>query len=135
MSGRLSGKTAFITAAAQGMGQAAALAFAREGAKVWATDVNAQQLKGLDGKDGIRTRLLDVTDEAAISRIAQEVGDVDVLFNCAGIVHNGSIQDASAKDWDQAFAVNVKSMFLVTRAFLPGMLKKQKGSIINMASV
>jgi len=135
MAGRLSGKTAFITAAAQGMGRAAALAFAREGAKVWATDVNAQQLKGLDGKDGIRTRLLDVTDEAAISRIAQEVGDVDVLFNCAGIVHNGSIQDASAKDWDQAFAVNVKSMFLVTRAFLPGMLKKQKGSIINMASV
>jgi 2-dehydro-3-deoxy-L-fuconate 4-dehydrogenase len=135
MAGRLSGKTAFITAAAQGMGQAAALAFAREGAKVWATDVNAQQLKSLDGKDGIRTRVLDVTDEAAISRIAQEVGDVDVLFNCAGIVHNGSIQDASAKDWDQAFAVNVKSMFLVTRAFLPGMLKKQKGSIINMASV
>jgi len=135
MAGRLSGKTAFITAAAQGMGQAAALAFAREGAKVWATDVNAQQLKGLDGKDGIRTRVLDVTDEAAIARIAQEVGDVDVLFNCAGIVHNGSIQDATAKDWDQAFAVNVKSMFLVTRAFLPGMLKKQKGSIINMASV
>ena len=135
MAGRLSGKTAFITAAAQGMGQAAALAFAREGAKVWATDLNAQQLKSLDGKEGIRTRVLDVTDEAAIARVAQEVGDVDVLFNCAGIVHNGSIQDASAKDWDQAFAVNVKSMFLVTRAFLPGMLKKQKGSIINMASV
>jgi 2-keto-3-deoxy-L-fuconate dehydrogenase len=135
MAGRLSGKTAFITAAAQGMGQAAAFAFAREGAKVWATDVNAQQLKSMDGKDGIRTRVLDVTDEAAIARIAQEVGDIDVLFNCAGIVHNGSIQDASAKDWDQAFAVNVKSMFLVTRAFLPGMLKKQKGSIINMASV
>ena len=135
MAGRLSGKTAFITAAAQGMGQAAAFAFAREGAKVWATDVNAQQLKSMDGKEGIRTRVLDVTDEAAIARIAQEVGDIDVLFNCAGIVHNGSIQDASAKDWDQAFAVNVKSMFLVTRAFLPGMLKKQKGSIINMASV
>ena len=135
MAGRLSGKTAFITAAAQGMGQAAAFAFAREGAKVWATDVNAQQLKSMDGKEGIRTRVLDVTDEAAIARIAQEVGDIDVLFNCAGIVHNGSIQDASTKDWDQAFAVNVKSMFLVTRAFLPGMLKKQKGSIINMASV
>ena len=139
MAGRLSGKTAFITAAAQGMGQAAAFAFAREGAKVWATDVNAQQLKSLDGKDGIRTSVLDVTDEAAIARVAQEVGAhfgaIDVLFNCAGIVHNGSIQDASAKDWDQAFAVNVKSMFLVTRAFLPGMLKKQKGSIINMASV
>jgi 2-keto-3-deoxy-L-fuconate dehydrogenase len=135
MAGRLAGKTAFITAAAQGMGQAAALAFAREGARVWATDVNAQQLKGMEGKDGIRTRPLDVTDEAAIARIAQEVGDTDVLFNCAGIVHNGSILDASAKDWEQAFAVNVRSMFLVSRAFLPGMLKKQNGSIINMASV
>jgi 2-keto-3-deoxy-L-fuconate dehydrogenase len=135
MAGRLSGKTAFITAAAQGMGQAAALAFAREGARVWATDINVQQVKALEGKDGIRTRPLDVTDEAAIARLAQEVGDIDVLFNCAGIVHNGSVLDASTKDWDQAFAVNVKSMFLVSRAFLPGMLKKQKGSIINMASV
>jgi 2-keto-3-deoxy-L-fuconate dehydrogenase len=135
MAGRLAGKTAFITAAAQGMGQAAALAFAREGAKVWATDINGQQLKAIDGRDGIRTRQLDVTDEPAIARIAQEVGDVDVLFNCAGIVHNGNILDASTRDWDQAFSVNVRSMFLVTRAFLPGMLKKQKGSIINMASV
>ena len=135
MAGRLSGKTAFITAAAQGMGQAAALAFAREGARVWASDMNEQGVKAIEGKDGIRTRRLDVTDEAAIARVAQEVGDIDVLFNCAGIVHHGSILDASAKDWDQAFAVNVKSMFLVTKAFLPGMLKKQKGSIINMASV
>jgi 2-keto-3-deoxy-L-fuconate dehydrogenase len=135
MAGRLAGKTAFITAAAQGMGQAAALAFAHEGAKVWATDVNVQQLKSIEGTDGIRTRPLDVTDEPAIARIAQEVGDVDVLFNCAGIVHNGSILDASTRDWDQAMSVNVRSMFLVTRAFLPGMLKKQKGSIINMASV
>jgi len=135
MAGRLAGKTAFITAAAQGMGQAAALAFAREGARVWATDLNAQPLKALEGKDGIRTRQLDVTDEAAIARVAQEVGDADVLFNCAGIVHNGSILDASAKDWDQAMSVNVRSMFLVARAFLPGMLKKRHGSIINMASV
>jgi 2-keto-3-deoxy-L-fuconate dehydrogenase len=135
MAGRLSGKTAFITAAAQGMGQAAALAFAREGARVWATDMNPQALKSLDGKDGIRTRVLDVTDEAAIGKASSEAGDVDVLFNCAGIVHNGSILEASAKDWDQAFGVNVRSMFLVARAFLPGMLKKQKGSIINMASV
>jgi 2-keto-3-deoxy-L-fuconate dehydrogenase len=135
MAGRLAGKTAFITAAAQGMGNAAALAFAREGAKVWATDLNGQQVKAIEGKEGIRARQLDVTDEAAIARIAQEVGDIDVLFNCAGIVHNGSIVDASVKDWDQAFTVNVKSMFLVSRAFLPGMLKKQKGSIINMASV
>src|SRR3954469_8851257 len=135
MAGRLAGKTAFITAAAQGMGQAAALAFAHEGARVWATDVNAQQLKAMEGRDGIRTRELDVTDEPAIARIAPEGGDIDVLFNCAGIVHNGSILDASPRDWDQAFSVNVRSMFLVARAFLPGMLKKQKGSIIKMASV
>jgi 2-keto-3-deoxy-L-fuconate dehydrogenase len=134
MAGRLAGKTAFITAAAQGMGNAAALAFAREGAKVWATDVS-DKIKALEGKEGIRTRQLDVTDESAIARVAQEVGDIDVLFNCAGIVHNGSILDASVKDWDQAFAVNVRSMFLVSKAFLPGMVKKQKGSIINMASV
>ena len=135
MAGRLAGKTAFITAAAQGMGQAAALAFAREGAKVWATDINAQQLKSIEGRDGIRTRPLDVTDEAAIARLAQEVGDIDVLFNCAGMVHHGSILDATTQDWDQAFAVNVKSMFLVSKAFIPGMLRKGRGSIINMASV
>jgi 2-keto-3-deoxy-L-fuconate dehydrogenase len=117
------------------MGQAAALAFAREGARVWATDLNAQKLKEIDGKEGIRTRALDVTDEAAVARVAQEVGDIDVLFNCAGIVHHGSILDATPKDWDQGFAVNVKSMFLVSRAFIPGMLKKGRGSIINMASV
>jgi len=135
MAGRLAGKTAFITAAAQGMGHAAALAFAREGARVWATDVNAQALQSIDGKEGIRARVLDVTDEGAIAKTAAEVGDIDVLFNCAGIVHNGSILDATPRDWDQAFNVNAKSMFLVTRAFLPGMLKRKSGSIINMASV
>ena len=135
MTGRLAGKTAFITAAGQGMGRAAALAFAREGAKVWATDMNAKTVAELEGKDGIKTRQLDVTDEAAINKLAVEVGAVDVLFNCAGIVHHGSILDATSKDWDQAFAVNTKSMFLVSKAFIPGMLKKGKGSIINMASV
>jgi 2-keto-3-deoxy-L-fuconate dehydrogenase len=135
MAGRLEGKTAFITAAGQGMGRAAALAFAREGANVWATDMNAKTVGELEGKQGIRTRVLDVTDEAAIQQASKAVGDIDVLFNCAGIVHHGSILDATPKDWDQAFAVNVKSMFLVTRAFLPGMLKKGRGSIINMASV
>jgi 2-keto-3-deoxy-L-fuconate dehydrogenase len=132
---RLAGKTAFITAAGQGMGRAAALAFAREGAKVWATDMNAKTVGELEGKEGIRTRALDVTDEGAINKLAAEVGAVDVLFNCAGIVHHGSVLDATAKDWDQAFAVNTKSMFLVSKAFIPGMLKKGKGSIINMASV
>ncbi len=116
------------------MGRAAALAFAREGAKVWATDINAKTLAELDGK-GVQTRVLDVTDEAAITKIGKEVGDIEILFNCAGIVHHGSILDATPKDWDQAFAVNVKSMYLVTRAFLPGMLRKNRGSIINMASV
>jgi 2-keto-3-deoxy-L-fuconate dehydrogenase len=135
MAGRLAGKVAFVTAAGQGMGRGAARAFAREGAKVWATDLNAKPLGELEGKDGIRTRQLDVTDEAAVVRLAQEAGEVDVLFNCAGIVQNGSILDATTKDWDLGFTVNVKSMFLVTRAFLPAMLKKGGGSIINMASV
>ena len=117
------------------MGRAAALAFAREGAKVWATDMNAKTVAELEGKDGIRTRALDVTDESAINKLAAEVGAIDVLFNCAGIVHHGSILDATTKDWDQAFAVNTKSMFLVSKAFIPGMLKKGKGSIINMASI
>jgi len=135
MAGRLAGKVAFVTAAAQGMGRAAALAFAREGAKVWATDVNATKVQELDGKDGIRARALDVTDEAAIAKIAGEAGDIDVLFNCAGIVQHGSILDATPRDWDLGFGVNVKSMFMVARAFLPGMLKKGRGSIINMASV
>jgi 2-dehydro-3-deoxy-L-fuconate 4-dehydrogenase len=135
MAGRLAGKTAFITAAGQGMGRGAALAFAREGAKVWASDLNPKTLAEIEGKDGIRTRVLDVTDEAAIGKAAKEVGDIDVLFNCAGIVHNGTILDCTPQQWEQAFSVNVKSMYLVTRAFLPGMLNKGRGSIINMASV
>ena len=134
MAGRLEGKVAFITAAAQGMGRGAALAFAREGAQVWATDIKAQALSALRD-ERIKTRTLDVTDEAAIAKVAREVGDIDVLFNCAGVVHHGSILDATPKDWDSAFAVNVKSMYLVSRAFIPGMLKKGRGSIINMASV
>lgn len=135
MAGRLAGKTAFITAAAQGIGRGAALAFAHEGAQVWATDVNAKALIGLEGRDGIRTRVLDVLDEAAIAKAAAEVGPIDVLFNCAGYVHHGTILDCTPKDWDFSFNLNVKSMYLVTRAFLPGMLQKGKGSIINMSSI
>ena len=134
MAGRLAGKVAFVTAAAQGMGRGAALAFAREGAQVWATDINAQALSSLKG-EGIQTRVLDATDEAAIAKLAAEVGEVDIIFNCAGMVHHGSILDATTRDWDQGFTVNVKSMFLVSRAFIPGMLRKGRGSIINMASV
>jgi len=135
MTQRLAGKSAFITAAGQGIGRGAALAFAREGAAVWATDVNAKSLAELDGKDGIRTRVLDVLDESAIGKVAAEVGPIDVLFNCAGYVHHGSILECTPKDWEFSFNLNVKSMYLVTRAFLPGMLKKGKGSIINMSSI
>jgi 2-keto-3-deoxy-L-fuconate dehydrogenase len=135
MAGRLAGKTAFITAAGQGIGKGAAAAFAREGARVWASDINPATLREIDGQQGIRTRVLDVTDEAAVGKVAQEVGDIDVLFNCAGYVHHGTILDCTPKDWDFSFNVNVKSMYYVTRAFLPGMLKKGKGSIINMSSI
>jgi 2-keto-3-deoxy-L-fuconate dehydrogenase len=135
MAGRLAGKVAFVSAAGQGIGRAAVLAFAREGAQVWATDVNAGALADLDGKAGIRTRTLDVTDEAAVTRTAADVGAIDVLFNCAGFVHHGTILDCAPKDWDFSFNLNVKSMYLVTRAFLPGMLKKGRGSIINMSSI
>ena len=135
MAGRLAGKTAFITAAGQGIGRGAALAFAREGAQVWATDVNAKTLADLEGKDGIRTRVLDVLDEMAINKLAGEVGQVDILFNCAGFVHHGTILDCMPKDWDFSFNLNVKSMYFVTRALLPGMLKKGGGSIINMSSI
>jgi len=135
MAGRLAGKIAFITAAGQGIGRGTALAFAREGAQVWATDVNAKTLADLEGRDGIRTRVLDVLDEAAIGKVASEAGQTDILFNCAGYVHHGTILDCTLKDWEFSFNLNVKSMYLVTRALLPGMLKKGAGSIINMSSI
>jgi 2-keto-3-deoxy-L-fuconate dehydrogenase len=132
---RLAGKIAFITAAGQGMGRAAAVAFAAQGARVWATDRDPALLESLRGTAGIETRALDVTDSAAVERVAREVGAIDVLFNCAGYVHHGTILECSEKDWDFSFDVNVKSMYRLVRAFLPGMLARQKGSIINMASV
>ena len=135
MGDRLKGKIAFVTAAGQGMGRAAAVAFAAEGARVWATDINAAALDSLAGTPNVATRVLDVTDGAAVARAAQEAGAVDVLFNCAGYVHNGAILDCSEQEWDKSFEVNIKSMYRVTRALLPGMLAKGKGSIINMASV
>lgn len=135
MSGRLAGKRVFITAAGQGMGKAAALAYAAEGAKVWATDVNPGPLQSLAGTAGISMRQLDATDERAIAVLATEVGTVDVLLNCAGYVHHGSILDCAPADWDFSMNVNVRSMYLVTRAFLPGMLAQKNGSIINMASI
>jgi 2-keto-3-deoxy-L-fuconate dehydrogenase len=134
MAGRLAGKTAFITAAGQGIGRATALAFAREGATVWATDVNGKLLSDLP-KEGLKTKALDVLDEVAIQKAAAEVGAIDILFNCAGFVHHGTILDCSNKDWEFAFNLNVRSMFWAAKAFLPGMLKKGGGSIINMSSI
>ena len=135
MAGRLAGKIAFITAAGQGMGKAAAIGFAREGARVWDTDLNPGPLAELEGVAGITARPLDATDEQAIARLAAEVGAIDVLLNCAGYVHHGTILDCTPRDWDFSMNVNVRSMYLVTRAFLPGMLAKKSGSIINMASI
>jgi 2-keto-3-deoxy-L-fuconate dehydrogenase len=132
---RLKGKRAFITAAGQGMGRAAAVAFAQEGAAVFATDINAEALKTLAEVRGITTRVLDVTDAAAVERVAREAGEVDVLFNCAGFVHHGTILECAEADWDRSFDLNVKSMYRVTRALLPGMLQRGGGSIINMASI
>ena len=135
MAGRLAGKIAFITAAGQGMGRAAAIAVAREGATVWATDLKPALLASLDGIAQIKTRVLDVTNAGDVERIAKEVGTINVLFNCAGFVHHGTILDCSERDWDFSFDLNVKSMYRVTRAFLPAMLANKTGSIINMASV
>src|SRR5262245_45897825 len=117
------------------MGRAAAVAFAQEGATVWATDVNATSLATLEGTRAITTRVLDVTDPQAVTRVAREAGDIDVLFNCAGFVHHGTIMECSEQDWDRSVDINVKSMYRVTRALLPGMLKQGRGCIINMASI
>ncbi|GGP26526.1 SDR family oxidoreductase [Silvimonas amylolytica] len=134
MTQRLAGKTAFITAAGQGMGRAAALAFAEEGAQVWATDINADALSTLD-HPRIRTRVLDVRNSAEVALAAADIGAISVLFNCAGFVHNGNILQCSEDDWDFSVDLNLSSMFRVTRAFLPAMLEHGGGSIINMASM
>src|SRR5580700_613439 len=135
MSGRLAGKIAVATAAGQGIGRATAIAFAEQGAVVWATDINESSLAALGGsRSGIRTRRLDVRESKDVAAFAAEVGTIDVLFNCAGYVHHGSILDCEEKDWDFSFDLNVKSMYRTCRAFLPAMLKAGKGSIINVSS-
>jgi 2-keto-3-deoxy-L-fuconate dehydrogenase len=130
MTQRLAGKTALITAAGQGIGLATAELFAREGARVIATDI---RIDGLAGKP-VEARQLDVLDAAAIKALAADVGPIDVLFNCAGFVHAGSILECSEEDWDFAFDLNAKAMYRMIRAFLPAMLEKGGGSIINMSS-
>jgi len=135
MSDRLSGKTALVTAAAQGIGRATALAFAAEGATVWATDINAETLAGLDGVAAITTRQLDVRDAEAVARVTGAAGPVDILFNCAGYVAHGPILECSEEDWDVSFELNCRGMYLMIRAVLPAMLAAGGGSIINVASV
>ena len=129
---RLTGKLALLTASAQGIGRAVAEAFIAEGARVVATDVNEKALAGLKGAEA---RRLDVTDGAAIKALAAALGPIDVLFNCAGYVHAGTVLDCEDKDWDRSFDINVKAMYRLIRATLPGMLAKGGGSIVNIASV
>jgi short chain dehydrogenase len=134
MAGRLAGKRVLVTAAAQGIGRAAALAFAAEGASVLATDIAEDKLARLSDAL-IATRRLDVIEDDMVAELAGELGPLDVLFNCAGFVHHGTILDAETIDWDASFALNVRSMFVMIRAFLPKMLERGTGaSIINMAS-
>jgi 2-keto-3-deoxy-L-fuconate dehydrogenase len=136
MAPRLAGKKVLITAAAQGIGRATALAMAAEGAKVIATDINEQLLSTLTTKTPtIRCQKLDVLDGEAITCLAKELGAVDVLFNCAGHVHHGSILECTEQEWDFAMNLNVKSQFRLIKALLPGMLKAGGASIINMSSV
>ncbi|MEJ7138146.1 SDR family oxidoreductase [Amphibiibacter pelophylacis] len=137
---RLQGKTVLVTAAAQGMGQASAIAAAREGAQVIATDINAPLLDDLArAHPAIRTQVLDVRSAPAIAALAQQVGNVDVLFNCAGMVHHGTVLECDDDAWALSFDLNVTSMHRMVRAFLPGLLRRAQvtgsASIINMASM
>ena len=136
---RLKDKTILITAAGQGMGRAAAIACAAEGAQVYATDVNREALETLGAVESIETRYFDVTDAAATLELAEELPDLDCLFNCAGIVHHGTILDVSDADWDLSVSVNITSMLRISRAFIPGMLRRAEitgtASILNMSSM
>jgi 2-keto-3-deoxy-L-fuconate dehydrogenase len=131
MAGRLQGKTAVVTAAGQGIGRAIAEAFVREGAKVWATDLDLKKLEGLTGAE---LRAVDVLSTQAVEALARETGAIDILVNAAGYVHHGTVLECSDKDWDFSFDLNVKSMHRTTKAYVPGMLEKGAGSIVNIAS-
>jgi 2-keto-3-deoxy-L-fuconate dehydrogenase len=131
MTDRLKGKTALVTAAGQGIGRAIAEAFLREGARVWATDLDTAKLDGLDGAE---RRRLDVLSSEAVSALARETGPVDILVNAAGYVHHGTVLECSDRDWDFSFDLNVKSMHRTIKAYMPGMLERGSGSIVNIAS-
>lgn len=132
---RLHNKIVVVTAAGQGIGRAAAIAMAAEGAQVWATDINPTALATLSGIANIQTALLDVLKQDEIQRFFDKLPVVDVLFNCAGVVHNGTILQAHNADWDMAFNLNARAQFWAIQAVLPKMLKQGRGSIINMASI
>ncbi|RWX80840.1 SDR family oxidoreductase [Neorhizobium lilium] len=135
MTAYLQDKVVVVTAAGQGIGRASALAFAAAGAKVWATDINDAALQTLSGEAGIQTERLDVLDNAAVLGFFDRVGRVDVLFNCAGFVHGGTVLDMTDEDLDFAFNLNVRAMVRTIKAVLPGMLERKDGAIINMASI
>ena len=140
MSGRLAGKTALVTAAGQGIGRAAAIAMAQEGAQVVATDINPELVAALQGQPNITPRVLDVLDDTAVTRLFAGLPPLSILFNCAGFVHNGTILECESKDWDFSFALNVRSMYMTIKSALPKMLAEfeQSGrgaSIINMSSI
>ncbi len=135
MTGKLGGKVVVVTAAGQGIGRASALAYAATGAKVWATDINEEALSTLNGEADIETAKLDVLDSASVTAFFERIGAVDVLFNCAGVVHGGSVLEMTDKDLDFAFDLNVRAMVRTIKAVLPGMLERGDGAIINMASI
>ena len=140
MNARLAGKTAFITAAGQGIGHATAIAMAREGAQVVATDVNPTLLERMQGIENLTTRPLDVLDDGALTRALEELPPLSILFNCAGYVHNGTILDCRPTDWSRSFDLNVRAMYVAIRAALPAMLSQYESngrtaSIVNMASI
>lgn len=136
MAGRLQGKRVIVTAAGQGIGRASALLFRREGAEVWALDINPATLESLTTESrGIGTALVDVTNAAAVSAFAAQAGPIDVLFNCAGYVHHGTILECDEAAFDFSINLNVKAMYRMVRAFLPGMLERGHGNVINMSSV
>ncbi len=132
---RLDGKTALVTAAGQGIGRASVLAMAAEGAQVLATDINPQLLESYAGLPNIRTAVLDVMDKSAILALMADTAPLDILFNCAGFVHNGSILQATDDEWDFAFNLNVRAQYWMIQAALPRMIAAGGGSIINMSSV
>lgn len=136
MSNRLQAKKAVITAAGQGIGHATTLQFLKEGAIVWALDINPAPLKNLkEAFPELNIQVLNVTDRQAVFEFSQTIGFIDILFNCAGFVHQGTVLSTTEKDLDFSFNLNVKSMFYLIQAFLPGMIEQKQGNIINMSSV